>query len=264
MKSLLVKSSLVIVLFFMVSCGERVAPNYVGVLMQDYGKNGKSDFTLQKGRVSTWALGTELFQVPLFEQRASFENELHLKSADNTEFTAKPTYSYKVTEARAIDVVFDNKHVGSGDDFMKSIEDNILETRIYDLIKEESRKYVTDTLMSNGGSLKFEHKFQDIAAREFAKKGLELISFSAQLQFSTKVTAKIDQRNEVNTNVTVIDQQIIEQKKQNELYQLQAEGDRIRSSGITSQLLQKQFIDKWDGKTPIYGSAPFFIKDLKN
>lgn len=263
MKSISTLSALFLSVILLSGCGERVAPNYVGVLMQDYGKNGKSDFTLQKGRVSTLSLGTELFQVPLFEQRASFENNLSLKSADNTAFTAKPTYSYKVIEARAIDVVFDNKHVGSGDGFMKSIEDNILETRIYDLIKEESRKYVTDTLMSNGGSLKFEQKFQDIAAKEFAKKGLELVSFSAQLQFSTKVTAKIDQRNEVNTNVTVIDQQIIEQKKQNELYQLQAEGDRIRSSGITPQLLQQQFINKWDGHTPIYGSAPFFIKDLK-
>lgn len=243
---------------------ERVAPNYVGVLMENYGKSGKSDFSLQKGRVSTWGAGIELFQVPLWEQRADYEDKiLHLKASDNTEFTSKPIYSYKVIERRAIDVVFDNKHLGSGDDFMKSLENNILETKIYDLMKEESRKYTTDELMANGGSLKFEEKVQKLVADEFEKKGLELLTFSCQLDFSAKVKAKIDSRNEVNTNVSVIDQQIIEQKKRNELAELQALENKIISSGITPQLLQQQFIQKWDGKTPIYGSAPFFIKDLK-
>lgn len=243
---------------------ERVAPNYVGVLMENYGKSGKSDFSLQKGRVNIFGAGVELFQVPLWEQRADYEDKiLHLKASDNTEFTSKPIYSYKVIEKRAIDVVFDNKHLGSGDDFMKSLENNILETKIYDLMKEESRKYTTDELMANGGSLKFEEKVQKLVAEEFEKKGLELLTFSCQLDFSAKVKAKIDSRNEVNTNVSVIDQQIIEQKKRNELAELQALENKIISSGITPQLLQQQFIQKWDGKTPIYGSAPFFIKDLK-
>lgn len=47
------------------SC-ERVAPNYAGVLMENFGKNGKSDYTVVSGRVSTIAAGTELFQVPLY------------------------------------------------------------------------------------------------------------------------------------------------------------------------------------------------------
>lgn len=253
---------LFLVAFFTTSC-ERVAPNYVGVLMQDYGKNGKSDFSLQKGRVNTMSLGTELFQVPLFEQRAKFDQKLSLKSADNTAFFSKPTYSYSIIEARAVDVVFQNKQIGSGDEFMKALEDNILETKIYDIMKEESRKYTTDTLMANGGSLTFEKRVESLVKKEFDDRGLKLTTFSAQLEFSDAVTKKIDNRNEVNTNVSVLDQKIIEQKKQNQLYELQAEGDRIRSSGITSQLLQQQFIEKWDGHTPIYGSAPFFIKDIK-
>ena len=31
------------------------------------------------------------------------------------------------------------------------------------------------------------------------------------------------------------------------------------SEGITSQLLQQQFIEKWDGKTPLYGDTPLTI-----
>ena len=98
-------------------------------------------------------MGHRTFQVPLFDQRGDFAEPVTLKAADNTEFKARPTYSYKVIKERAVDVVFDNKHISDGGDFMSSLEDNILEPRIYDLIKEESRKHKTDSLMADGGSL---------------------------------------------------------------------------------------------------------------
>lgn len=247
---------LLVALVALSSC-ERVAPNFYGVLMENYGKSGKADYSKQQGRVNTMGMGTELFQVPAFEQRADFEDKvLHLKAADNTEFTAKPLYSYKVISDRVVDLVFQNARLGSGDDFMKSLENNVLEPHVYDLIKEESRKYITDTLMANGGSLKFENKIQNLVKKSFEEKGLELITFSANLDFSDKVKAKIDSRNEVNTNVSVIDQQIVEQRKRNELASLKAEENIILSRGITPQLLQQQFIDKWDGRTPIYGTMP--------
>jgi len=250
------------------SC-ERVAPNYAGVLMENYGKDGKSDFKVVSGKVSTIEWGTELFQVPLFDQRGEFAEPVTLKAADNTEFKAKPTYSYKVIKERAIDVVFDNKHIdkaeteSSKDGFMQSLEDNILEPRIYDLIKEESRKHTTDSLMANGGSLTFEKRLEQIVESEFEKRGLRLLTFSAQLEFSAKVRDKIDSRNEVNTNITVLDQQIAEQKKRNELEQLKTEQALIRSRGLTKEILQQQFIDKWDGKSPIYSSPIDFVKVTK-
>lgn len=246
----------VVLLGLFTSC-ERVAPNYAGVLMENYGKAGKEDFSLQKGRVSVIMPGTELFQVPLWEQRADFGDRiLHLKASDNTEFSSKPIYSYKVIEKRAIDVVFDNKHLGSGDDFMKSLEDNILETKIYDMMKEESRKFSTEQLMATGGSLEFENKVQEIIKREFESKGLELMTFSCQLDFSAKVKEKIDSRNEVNTNLSVLDQQIEQQKKQNELARLISEGNLITSKGLTKEILTQQFIEKWDGKTVLFGNTP--------
>lgn len=250
------------------SC-ERVAPNYAGVLMENYGKDGKSDFKVVSGKVSTIEWGTELFQVPLFDQRGEFAEPVTLKAADNTEFKAKPTYSYKVIKERAIDVVFDNKHIDKAetesgkDGFMQSLEDNILEPRIYDLIKGESRKHTTDSLMANGGSLTFEKRLEQIVESEFEKRGLRLLTFSAQLEFSAKVRDKIDSRNEVNTNITVLDQQIAEQKKRNELEQLKTEQALIRSRGLTKEILQQQFIDKWDGKSPIYSSPIDFVKVTK-
>jgi hypothetical protein len=255
------------------SC-DRVAPNYYGVLMENYGKEGKSDYTRQQGRVSTFSPGTELFQVPAWEQRAEFTETsekdgeqisnkklLHLKASDNTEFNASPLYTYKAIENRVVDLVFQNSRLGSGNDFMRALEDNVLEPMIYDIIKEESREHSTDTLMANGGSLRFERIVEAKVKKSFDEKGLQLLNFSSNLDFSAKVKAKIDSRNEVNTNVSVIDQQIVEQRKRNELAKLKAEENKIISSGITPQLLQQQAIQKWNGT--IYGETPFFLKNIK-
>jgi hypothetical protein len=263
MKKVLKISAMFLLAAIMLTSCERVAPNYYGVLMENYGKSGKSDYSEVKGRVNTaFSPGSELFQVPAWEQRGKFTNDddsektLNIKAADNTAFTSKPVYSYKVISDRVVDVVFQNARLGSGSSFMLALEDNVIEPRIYDIIKEASKAYTTDSLMSNGGSLKFEQYVQIIVKKELEKSGLNLISFSLNLDFSKKVKAKIDSRNEVNTNVSVLDQQIIEQRKRNELELLKAEQNKIRSSGITSQLLQEQFIEKWDGKTPLYGSTP--------
>lgn len=101
MKNFLKSIFLLSIIVVSLSSCERVAPNYYGVLMENYGKNGKDDYSKQQGRVNIMSPGTELFQLPAFEQRADFSKEeganlLNLKAADNTAFTAKPLYSYKV------------------------------------------------------------------------------------------------------------------------------------------------------------------------
>lgn len=256
MKSKLSKFVVVCMLAFAFAGCSRVGPNFVGVLMENYGKSGKDDFSLQKGRVWTVMPGTELFQVPLWEQRAKFEKVINLNASNNTAFTTVPVYSFSIIEKRAVDVVFDNKQLGSGTDFIQSLQDNVLEPKIFDIMNEQSRKLTTDELMADGGSLKFEETVQSMVKEEFERRGLKLITFSSKLSFSNAVTDKIDKRNEVNTNVTVIDQTIIEQKKKNELEALITEQNVIKSRGITPQLLNQAFIEKWDGKTPLYGNLP--------
>lgn len=253
MKKVVLVFSMMCMSILLSNCS-RVAPNYYGVLMENCGKNGKEDYTLVKGRVGTVAPCTELFQVPAWEQRADFgDRTLNLNASNNTAFTAKPLYSYEVVENRAVDVVFRNARFGSGEDFMRAVEDNVIEPLIYDIIKEIAKQYHTDSLMATGGNLKFERVVQAIVRDSMAVKGFRLLTFSPNLEFSKKVKDKIDTRNEVNANVTVLDQQIIEQAKINELEELRAEQNRIISSGITPQLLQQQFIDKWDGHTTLYG-----------
>ena len=103
------------------------------------------------------------------------------------------------------------------------------------------------------------HRLSTVQLPSFASR-FPLLSRS---EFSEKVREKIDSRNEVNTNISVLDQQIEEQKKLNELEQLKTEQAIIRSRGLTKEILYKQFIDRWDGKTALYGIVPDFLKITK-
>lgn len=250
----------------MSSCGTLVEPNYGGVLMKDYGKNGKSDFSEVSGRVSTWGMGTELYQVPLWEQRAQVDDSLHLQTADQNQFSALPKYSYRVMKGRLVDVIFDNKQLDSKS-FLSSVESQILETRMYDIIKEQSRKHITDTLMAVSGSLKFEKECEGLIKKEFESRGFELLTFSFQGKFSEKVMDKIDQRLQVNTNMSLIDQQIIEQTKVKQLERIKTDIILIQNEVLTPAYLEKLRIDKWDGKNSTYYSGgdniPFMVSSNK-
>lgn len=252
MKKLLCILSASILLF---SCRTRVEPNHYGVLMENFGKNGKSDYSLQAGRVSDWQKSTKLFQVPAWEQRAKFEAPMNLEAADKTAFTSVPSYSYVIVKNRVVDVVFNNAQLDN-DKFMDALENNVLETRVYDIMKDISRKYPTDTLMATGGNMRYEIEVRSLVNSAFDSIGIHLITFTAPLTPTNKVKEKIDARNEVNTNLSVLDQQIVEQRKRNELAALKAEENKILSSGITPQLLQRDFIEKWNGSSSLYGIMP--------
>ena len=140
---------------------------------------------------------------------------------------------------------------------------SLMEDLIDVLNKEEEQYQGLIELGKKKREVVFEKRLEQIVDMEFEKRGLQLLTFSAQLEFSEKVREKIDSRNEVNTNISVLDQQIEEQKKRNELEQLKTEQALIQSKGLTKEILYKQFIDKWDGKSPIYGSIPDLIRIQK-
>jgi len=42
----------------------------------------------------------------------------------------------------------------------------------------------------------------------------------------------------------------------------ESEANRLRQQTITPLLVQQQFIEKWDGKTPLYGQNPVMFKSV--
>lgn len=45
--------------------------------------------------------------------------------------------------------------------------------------------------------------------------------------------------------------------------QAEAEANRLRTQALTPMILKQQWIDKWDGKLPVYGSLPTLFKGIE-
>lgn len=260
MKKLLIALSVVAAISL--SGCQRVEPNQAGVLMENYGKQGKSDFKIVAGRVWTAAPGTELYTVPLFEQRAKFDSAVTIKSSDGTEFVVSPIYSFKVIKDRAVDVIFDNKQIMGNEDSIQSIRSNILDPKITDILRTLVLSKKSSDLMAEGGNELFNKEARASVQKELERRGFELVSFSAMLDYSAKVKNIIDTRNQSNTQISTIDAKIKQAEKELELERIRTQIALEKSKGLTDSVLKEKFIDKWDGKTPLYGNTP--ITNLVN
>lgn len=238
------KISLVLVLgvMFLSSCNEWVKPNHGGVLMENYGRNGKSDFNNVTGKVSTLSWGTELFQVPLYEQKGVYEDKLTISSTDNTNYYVSPMYTYKCIPKKSIDIVFDYKHLGSNVN-LDQIEDQILEPRIKDLSREISNSLSDEQLMNNGGKLRYERMCTDSLRKIFEKAGFELLTYSSQLSFTDAMISKIAERNKVEQESQILDKKLANTKKEIDLANLTSEANRARSLGVTELLLKEKELE---------------------
>lgn len=210
MKKLLI----LITVLFLSSC-TRVEPNCYGVLMKHYGRNRETDFSRQHGIVWVPPEG-HLFQIPASEYLASSEKSKKFKTSDMVEFTVKFIYRYKVIEKSVVDLVAKNARLylldvsseeelkqlipklNTGEEFMKNLENNVMDPIIYNIIKVESLNYTTDILISNSGFLKFQSRISEIMIPVFESKGLKLTMFSIKLEFSEDIKSIIKLRNELN------------------------------------------------------------------
>lgn len=46
--------------------------------------------------------------------------------------------------------------------------------------------------------------------------------------------------------------------------QAEAEANRLKQQALTPQILEKMWIERWDGKLPQYGQVPTLFKDITN
>lgn len=237
MKSVLAGISLALV--FLTSCS-RVAPNHEGVLMTHYGRSGMSDFKIVTGKVSTIGPGTELYQVPMYEQKAD-PKELGVTSKDGGYFSIDPTYSYEAIRGKGVEIIFNYKHVGAGSTFMDNVETNILDPLVLNAYREEARNYSTDSLMNNLNL--FENVVQARLTIEFEKKYFKLNTLTSGLKPPKEMIDAIIARNNVKIQTEKVEAELEMAKMNLEKAKIQTEIDQVKSTGFTKEILMSQWIE---------------------
>jgi regulator of protease activity HflC (stomatin/prohibitin superfamily) len=239
------------------SCN-RPEPNYEGVLMTDYGRNGLESFQTVTGAQGMLGPGSELYQVPMFEDKGDCD-PVNVSTKDAGVFTVDPSYTYQATRGKGPQIILNYKHLGTGDTFFDNIEDRVLDKIVTDAYRERSRFYTTDSLMNNLGQ--FETEVEVILREKFNNKFFTLNTLTSGLVPPESMAKAIEARNNAIQKANEVKNQLETSRMLLEKARIDAETNRVQSAGLTKEVLAQQWIEAirtsknriiiTDGKTPV-------------
>ena len=266
----LIKIIVIALLIFIVGYGYenmvRVEPNYEGVMMSNYGRNGREDFKVVTGRQWTLLPGTRLYQVPMFETSGD-PDKVTISARDAGVFTVDPSYQYQPIRGKGVDIVFSYKHLGveNPEVMLENVEKAILNKLVVNAYREEAREYTTDGLMNNLNE--FEKKVETRLKKDFKAKYFGLTNLTSGLKPPKSMEDAIERRNNMILEKEKVENEVKVAKMNLEKARIEAETNKVKSKGLDEKLLQEKWIDAiretenkviiTDGKAP----TPIIIKE---
>ena len=254
------KSILVLIAAIGFFACNRPEPSYEGVLMTNYGKDGLSSFNVCTGAQGPLGPGSELYQVPMWEQMAD-PDSYAITTKNSGVFTIDPRYQYEAIRGQGPSIIFNYKRYSSndGDEFMNAIESNILNIVVQNAYQETAGKYTTDSLMNN--RLAYEKEVESILVSRFIEKGFNLKELTSGLTPPLSMQKAIEAKNNSIQEAERVRNELQVAKLQQEKAFIEQETNRIKSQGYTKEILTAQWIDAirhsnnkiviTDGKTPL-------------
>lgn len=227
--------------------------------MKQYGTDkGVQDVTLVTGRVWYNPFTEDVFEFPVFVQTADYD-PFTVNAKDGSVFTVDPTISFYILAGRS-------PHI-----FKKYRKDIVEVTRttllnyVKDAFRIQMNKYSTDELISN--RQKFENDVQITLDSNLSKDGFKLEQLTSGLQYPETIVQAIDLKNKAVQQAMQVENELKVAEAQARKKIIEAEADakanELRQKTLTPLLIQQQFIEKWDGSTPLYGNTPLFFQNMK-
>lgn len=243
----------------LVGCN-RPEPNYEGVLMTEYGRNGINSFKIVTGAQGMLGPGSELYQVPMWEQ-AGDPDIVEITAKDAGVFTVDPSYTYTPIRGKGAEIVFNYKNyrIQDPETFFDNVEANVLNKRVTDAYREEARNYTTDSLMNNLG--KFELSVQRRLKEEFKTKFFDLTTLTSGLKPPASMLKAVEDRNKAIQEANRVKNELETSRMLLEKAKIDAETNKVQSVGLTKEILMQQYIEMLgktsnkviitDGRTPV-------------
>ena len=243
----------------LVGCN-RPEPNYEGVLMTEYGRNGINSFKIVTGAQGILGPGSELYQVPMWEQ-AGDPDVVEITAKDAGVFTVDPSYTYTPIRGKGAEIVFNYKNyrIQNPETFFDNVEANVLNKRVTDAYREEARNYTTDSLMNNLG--KFELSVQRRLKEEFKTKFFDLTTLTSGLKPPASMLKAVEDRNKAIQEANRVKNELETSRMLLEKAKIDAETNKVQSVGLTREILMQQYIEMLgktsnkviitDGRTPV-------------
>ena len=265
---------LLVVLFN--SC-ERVDAGHVGVKVNLYGDNkGVDDVVAVTGMVFYNPITTKIYEFPTYIQHKEYrktedgDNSFIVNSKDGSEFSVSPIMNYSVQRDK-VPAIFAKYRRPLAD-----IEEGFLKTAVYDAFRLATNKYTADELISNRAI--FEVEVRRLLDAQLLKEGFTINQFTSNLIYPETFKKSIEAKNNAVQSALRAENEVKTAEAQAKIKVATAEGNaqamltsakaeaeanRMKQQTLTPLLLQLEYINKWDGKLPVYGTVPQMFKNIQ-
>lgn len=212
---------------------------------------------LIKGYTVFMPLYTEITVYPTTIQTAAYDS-IQINAEDGTQFIVKPRVSYLLDESKA-GLFYKNygqSLSGINNSYLKEIVDYSYATA--------AGFFASDSLVSNKNT--FEIEVSKILSSKMSEIGLVLKNVNSNLEIPQKIKDIIALRSQTLQNAILAEDRIKQAEAEASIQLLEArtksKEDSLRNSAMTQLAIQKMFIEKWDGKLPVYGDTPKIYKNI--
>ena len=243
----------------MTSCGyERIDAGHEGILVNLYGdEKGVGDISMCTGAVWYNPITQSVYEYPTFVQTVDYA-PFTINAKDGSEFTVDPTVSLKIIDSKS-PAVFKK--------YRKSL-DEVINGTLYNYVKDAFRiqlnNFSTDYIVSNRDSI--EKAIEKHLSVSLNKENFQLEQLTSGLKYPDIIVKAVNEKNRIiqeaqkaQNEVAVAEAQA---KKLIVASQAEKEANELRNQALTPAVLEKMWIEKWDGKLPVYGQTPTLFRDI--
>lgn len=250
----------------------RISPGSVGVKVNQYGTDkGVMDATECTGTVwyNPFKYDIYEFQTTIQHKEYTGAEAFIVNSSDGSEFHVSPIINYSVRPDQIVEVFKQYKKE------LPELEVGFIKTAVYDAFRIATNSFTADSLISN--RQKYEAMVRKLLDNELLTNGFTIKQFTSNLSYPKTFKASIEAKNamvqqalqaenEVKLSQAKAKIEIAKAEGTAQSLKIQADADayanKARQVSLTPLLVQQQFIDKWDGKLPTYGTTPQIFKDI--
>jgi len=261
-----------LLVFLFMSC-ERIDAGHVGVKVNQYGDNkGVSDVTEVTGMVFYNPITHSIYEFPTFIQHKEYtgDNSFVVNSKDGSEFHVSPIINYSVQREKVPQIFAKYRRS------LEQIEEGFLKTAVFDAFRLATNKYTADELIGNRQG--YEVEVRKILENQLLKEGFIVNQFTSNLvypeTFKTAIEAKnnavqaaLRAENEVKTAEAQAKIKVATAEGNAQALltsaKAEAEANRMKQQTLTPLLIQLEYVQKWDGKLPVYGEVPQLFRNIQ-
>lgn len=246
MKRFILMAAIAVMTAMSFSSCERVDAGHEGILVNLYGSDkGVNDVSLVTGMVWYNPFTQNVYEYPTFVQTVDYP-AFTINAKDGSEFTVDPTISLKIIDGQAAPIFRK---------YRKDVPDIIsgpLFNHVRDAFRIQLNKFTTDEIVSMRDSLEKAVERQLVATLN--REGFQLEQLTSGLKYPQTIVDAVNAKNKAVQEAQKAENEVkvaeAQARKLVVAAEAEAEANRLRTQALTPAVLQKAWIDKWDGSVP--------------